>query len=399
MRKNNFDIFIDYLLVFMLIAISGLNYFYLVKEFITVTFILNIIVLSFRKISINRRELTFIIALILLEILQGIIFKKFEIIALFGIFMRLASGYLTIKLVGKSFLKTFIKINIFFAVFSIPIYLLTYSDEITSYFINHITPMFPPLTNINTEQMQIHPNIILYTFNSGSVFDVVRNSGPYYEPGMFSIFLNLALLFNIIINKKFFSINNIILIVTILTTLSTAGYIGLFLVIIGVFFNFNKISSVAILIIVLIIGTYLYNTLPILKEKIENNIESKDRTTSRFGSMYADLSYIKNSPIIGNGRFLFERIGVSIWDVQTRHRNNGISKLMVNYGIPFALYYFYLVFISFKKTIIYYNSRYSAIIALLILLNLGFSQVLFQYAFFLSLPFLYLSYKQCKIHK
>lgn len=394
MRKNNFDIFIDYLLVFMLIAISGLNYFYLVKEFIAITFILNIIVISIRKISFNYKEITLILILVFIETFQGIVFSKFEFFSIFGLFMRLASGYLTIKIVGRDFLKTFVNLNLFFAIFSFPIYLLTYSESITKILISDIATLFPPLTEINTEQMQIHPNIILYTFNPGSIYDSIRNSGPYYEPGMFAIFLNISLLFNLILNKRILDKKNIILIISILTTLSTAGYIGLFLIIIGAYFRFDNFKSVVFLIIAFIMGIYFYNTLPFLKDKIEKNIESKDITTSRFGSLYADLTYIKKSPILGNGRFLFERMNVSIWDVQTRHRNNGISKLIVNYGIPFTVYFFYLVFISFKRTILYYNSRYSVLIALLLILNLGFSQVLFQYAFFLSLPFLYLSYKQ-----
>lgn len=396
MKKSNFHLFIDYFLVFMLIAISGLNYFYLVKGFITFTFILNILVLTFRRVKIDFKEITLIFILVFLEIFQGIVFKKLEVVAVFGLFMRLASGYLTIKIVGKDFFKTYVNLIVFFALVSFPFYLLTFSYSNTKFMIDNFASLFPPLIDLKTDQMQIHPNVILYTFSFGSIYETIRNSGPFYEPGMFSIFLNIALIFNIIINKVIFSRKNIILIVAILTTLSTAGYLGLFVVIMGSFFHFKSFQSVLVLIIFIIAGTYFYNNLPFLKNKIETSIERKDETTSRFGSLYADLVYIRKSPIIGNGRFLFERIGISIWDVQSRHRNNGVSKLMVNYGIPFAIYFFYLVYSSFKKTITANNSRFNPFIALLLILILGFSQVLFQYAFFLSFPFLFLSLKNYK---
>jgi hypothetical protein len=243
--------------------------------------------------------------------------------------------------------------------------------------------------------MQIHPNVIIYTFNDSSIFNNIRNSGPYYEPGMFSIFLNISLLFNMINNKNITNKNiiNIIFIIAIITTFSTAGYLGLFLIIIGSHFKFNSIKSVILLLSFILISVYIYNTLPFMKEKVEKNIMTTDKTTSRFGSLTADIIFIAKNPIIGNGRFLFERMNVSIWDIETRHRNNGISKLMVNYGILFAVYFFILVFKSFKKIINFNNSQFSPIVALILILSLGFSQVLFQYSFFLCLPFLPYAYK------
>lgn len=384
--------FFDYILIFMLIAISGINYFYLLKPFITITFILSLLILLSRKIKINISETFFIFILVLLEILQGIFFGNFEIIPIVGLFLRIATAYIIVKILYQSFITKFVNTIIFLSLISLPFFILCYNSQFVDYMLSNVTPFFKPVFEYNNPIYDIHPNVILYTFSAGVIYENIRNSGPFYEPGMFAVFLNFALLLNIIRQKKLINIKNLILIITIITTFSTSGYIAFFLIVAGYFLNFKQIKSIFFFIIISSFALYLYMNISFLSEKVNDNIDAKETTTSRFGSFFADINYIKQSPIIGNSRSLYERIGFSKYDKVQRHRNNGISKLAVNYGLFFLIYFFYLYYKFFKAIKSHYKSEYPIFFGFIVIIVLGFSQIIFQYAFFLSIPFLIHNY-------
>lgn len=74
------------------------------------------------------------------------------------------------------------------------------------------------LTNIITVPSQLSERIFVY-----------RNYGPFWEPGVFQLYLLLGIMFSLFGVKKIKIKESIIFSITILTTFSTAGYILLFL--------------------------------------------------------------------------------------------------------------------------------------------------------------------------
>lgn len=57
--------------------------------------------------------------------------------------------------------------------------------------------------------------------------NLVRNWGPFREPGVFQAFIMVALYYGMLIEKKAKLMHNLVLIVALLTTFSTTGYIAL----------------------------------------------------------------------------------------------------------------------------------------------------------------------------
>ncbi|OQA01361.1 MAG: hypothetical protein BWY70_00410 [Bacteroidetes bacterium ADurb.Bin408] len=340
----------------------------------------------------------FFFILVFIEFFQSVYFQNFKASTLIGIILRLILGYIIIKIVKTKFLNIFINIIYFTCFITVPIFLIILLTPSIDFFLSLADYFKTPSFFDNAIDDRIYPNIIFYTFNKYFIYENIRNSGPFCEPGMYAVYLNLALLFNIMINKKMFSRKNIFLIVTIITTISTAGYLALFFILISNAMKFNKIKYYFIFIIMVSFSYYLFESLPFLKEKIETNIEDRNETTSsRFGSFMADLVLIKENPVIGYGRNVYDVIGVVEYDIKTRHRNNGVSKIIVYYGIIFVIYYFYLFYRTFGKIVTYYESDYKPFFCLLIVLILGFSQIIFQFPFFLSFPFLEYVYKKNRI--
>lgn len=92
-------------------------------------------------------------------------------------------------------------------------------------------------------------NLVLYVASTR----YTRNMGMFWEPGAYQTFINLALLFEILkerINKK----DIILYSVTILTTYSTAGYLGLVLIITIMFLKQNIDINKKIVFMILIAG-------------------------------------------------------------------------------------------------------------------------------------------------
>ena len=146
-----------------------------------------------------------------------------------------------------------------------------------------------------------------------------RNSGMFWEPGAFQIFINIALLFEIL-KPKPSVINIAIFILTIITTFSTTGYIAVFLIFVLILFSrSNELRKtrkifmwfVPVLLVLLIYNeaylndTSSYSTFGKLNSFVEDE-EWKgggEETSSsiRFFSVIKTMEAFFSSPLIGVG--------------------------------------------------------------------------------------------------
>ena len=92
---------------------------------------------------------------------------------------------------------------------------------------------------------------------------VPRNTGMFWEPGAFQIFINIALLLETLKPKP--STRNIaIFLVTVITTFSTTGYIAVFLIFILILLNRSKelknARKIFMWIAPVLLGLYIFNS-------------------------------------------------------------------------------------------------------------------------------------------
>lgn len=198
---------------------------------------------------------------------------------------------------------------------------------------------------------------------------VLRNAGCSWEPGRFAIMVVLAIFCNLTRCGIKFKGNpsGIILLLSMLTTQSTTGYIAtIVLYSIFAFKKFNLQYIFAFFIFVIPVA-YQLSKLDFMREKIEEQLdinddmqrinesidyvnkvkESNEYTGSlaRFPSMYFELINIQHDPILGYGRnagksYFSQRISGNFILV------GGLLKILGQYGIPLGLLLYFFLYKS-----------------------------------------------------
>jgi hypothetical protein len=211
-------------------------------------------------------------------------------------------------------------------------------------------------------------------------FELYRNSGFAWEPGAFSAFINLAILFNLLRNKFRLGKNPQlwVLIIALLTTFSTTGY-SMF-ILMGFFYLYNqKLRKVAWVIPIAVLFAVLIFNLPFMADKItetaEYNTEELIYLSIKHGTQYApqrfeslqiDFIDFLNHPVLGYGGQVEERwtyqLGAQIATI------SGIGKILAQFGLVGLIFFLFSVWSSSKKMVVIYNLRGAIFPAVLIIM-------------------------------
>jgi hypothetical protein len=235
---------------------------------------------------------------------------------------------------------------------------------------NELNSIMQMLSSMDTERLNIESNILIYTINSKEIsdltntsflgFSVTRNSGFAWEPGAFSVFINLAIFVNLIVYKFRLKRNLklMVLCFTLITTFSTTGY-GIFILLI-LFYTYNQKVKYKLILtpLAIIIGIYI-TTLSFMTDKIidlslqdtdeqiENSIlYDTQYAPQRITSFTIDYKDFLNNPILGYGGHQEERwtnkLGAQIASI------SGIGKLLAKFGMVGTIFFFLMLFKSSK---------------------------------------------------
>lgn len=395
MKSINKELATNYFLVWGLVAVSGFPYFYRTQLFILALLIIALFIYLKRSVIFDPKCLNIIGAFFFIEILQILIIKPFEPQILAGTYMRLSVGFIIISLCQKNYIRYYVNIIYFFCILSFIFFIPSViSHSFYNFFVNHICIYFnPPGENIIAFYKE-QPTIGFYTFSVATL--EYRNSGPFWEPGAYAIFILIAMIFNITAEKKLWTKKNIVFSLSLISTLSTSGFIAFFLLLTFYYFiTESMVKKIVFIAVALPVFFIAYNSLEFLSSKIKNNIEIADNdNTSRFGSALSDLKDFSSSPLIGWGRGSMRYGGKKFsFFSEEQHRNNGLTGLLATYGIFIFLFLFYNYFKSLKAICL--SNSFPPIFAwasLGVIITLGFSQTIFQYPFFYSLMFVHLVY-------
>lgn len=391
MKINNITLKRNYLLVFLIIALSGIPFFTGGEYLNILLFLYTFIIIIYKGVNKDPEAFLIIFLFFLTEVFQHFLHGSYSYRTSVGTFIKLTTAYFIVKLVREKFISYYINILYVFSLISFVFYGLYFVPGFTDFIITQIAPYFESTSTELNEFYTSSPSIIVYTFDPIAMTEY-RNSGPFWEPGAFAVFLIIALMFNIIKKGYLLGKKNIVFILALVTTFSTAGYIAFFVLISGYFLFYKGLSQKLILIIFVFASLSIYTNTTFLKEKVINNLSMAEESTgSRFGSALADYRLFEQSPIVGWGRGPMRYGGkVSIFG-QAEHRNNGIFILLATYGLLGFILYFFFFYISLKKINNFYLFRKRfALVSFVIILILGFSQDLFFKPLFLCFLFLFL---------
>lgn len=210
----------------------------------------------------------------------------------------------------------------------------------------------------------------------------IRNSGPFWEPGRFTIYITLALAINLFYFKeRITSKKNIVFILTNITTFSTTGYVATSVLFIGYILFSNLKKGYKILFsVVLLSVVYYVGQLDFMTEKIAEQ-SADDSSWSRFGAIAYHWAQIMQSPMIGFGPFISRVFGDELLSSP-----NGLTDLMRYYGIPLSILFYYLLYKGTKQYVsnIHWGANVFVFISIILLC---FSQTITYSPFFMILYF------------
>jgi|GEM_PF-4162075 len=226
---------------------------------------------------------------------------------------------------------------------------------------------------------------------------IMRNQGIFREPGVFQFYLLIGLIIEISYRKQIKKMNILIIIITLISTFSTVGFLGLIIICFSYLVkqNYNRkkilitgLSITSISLIILMIS----KKVPQLSQKIfdsfqklvdhNDNISTIVRTESILNNIIAAF----NSPIWGNN---FVNGYVFIKDNLNSYQGNDITGTNFSYmmalGIPVGL----LIIVLFYQSVsILSKNKFNVFIVFIALFislnsqNLVYSSLLWTIIFF-----------------
>lgn len=180
-------------------------------------------------------------------------------------------------------------------------------------------------------------------------FDV-RLFGPFREPGVFQIFLNIALALTLFCREQISIWRVAILSITIILTMSTTGYIAMALLVIVFLISRGKFKgrgrgwSFAILF--LIAGFfYLYLQTDLLSAEGDvfwklSDTEN-DSTVSRLGAITANIQMFLENPLFGVGlsgvEDKYAGYVVAYWHYESSHNTNSVLINFAAFGFIYGV--------------------------------------------------------------
>lgn len=291
-----------------------------------------------------------------------------------------------VKLIDfKEFVCIFNKIITFFALVSIFGYLivLLYKEALI---------IFPIISN-TAQNLFYFAGVFVSPISSYSKY--IRNYGIFREPGVYQMYLIMALIFQNFVPKENSLFTYVILIFAVITTMSTTGYIALAIVLFLIFTNDRGLSykrkslllfMVFAGILILLFYTDIFS---LSSEKMYDSVFGKLRyigrstTIARFGSITENIKITFENPLFGAGitslDALFPQYTAERYGISSVHNTNTFLIQFASHGIIYGLLWVF-VYLRFSLVL----NRKNALIIFLIILILYIGENL-TYSGFASL--------------
>lgn len=332
-------------------------------------------------LNIPKKIWLIVVIVFILVFLQGLFFGRVSAIHLIRYpFIVVLMPYFIYRIYGIASLTVVADFIRFTSVIAIILWSL-----------QHIVPGFADnLYSIVLYLYNIFPydswprSMIIYTIDPGlfymEEFGIYRNAGIFHEPGAFAFWINFAILIYLFRGESFFSAKNMFMILVLLTTISTAGYIQFFVIGLAFFLStsrYNVFFKYAVLIAFLLASSYAWENLEFLKPKIQEHRETQmdyvlegSYTTGRFMRLRKGVNAMLNSPIIGRGIATSSQ-EEDMYSALYIGNVGGFIGFVARYGLPIGILFFIYMFKGYYWIGKMYGQNLILIIGFFIAVMLG----------------------------
>ena len=222
-----------------------------------------------------------------------------------GYSIRIACFLIVVSILGhKKFSLTYLRIMLFVCFFNLILYII----DVYLFQFSKSLPSFLP--DLEAWDGHIFKNYIFYFVrigldgNSVPHSSFIRNIGFFWEGGAYQYFLNIALILSLYVKKNpIFSFPNWILVISIITTFSTTGYLIMTVVLASIVMgkSSKRMFFVKILIIIPLLLTVMFS--PVIFNKLfdTDSREYVGSTQRRVLDTVIDYNVFRDNPLLGIG--------------------------------------------------------------------------------------------------
>ena len=387
--------YMDYLIVTLMYCISGNPAFtatYPLGKIIYGLFL--ILLLAITGFRIERQALKTSVVwtafLCVIFAVQFIQFRQITVLGSLNYIAKMLCAILFASYLGKRLQPAAINVMAVLCAISLPFYALNLAGI-----------WIPTPIDTDGSGVSLRANsILVYTQNMGEAAraGLYRNSGMFWEPGAFAGYIMATFLLfvdkpGLLLGK--YKRQSILLVIGLLTTMSTTGYILFFIFLLYIIFKLKIIGQSRVYVyllagIVIVLGIVVFNQADFLGEKIRNELSVSETLTdndvdpSRSGSIIFDMQYILSHPLFGNGMMPETRFRYHLGlftEEQLSGFGNGFSGSVASMGILFMLAY--LISIGRNRRL---RAKWFVILAVILLLQ---GEYFLNYPLFLAFPFIH----------
>lgn len=327
---NKTDGFIDYLLIFVVLFCMGTplgDSYSLLIRFGILGFSF-LIMLMRKDLCIDRSAFASTFALAALPFITMILTFDRHMNSYLGMAVLCISTLFVVTVIDyKSYEEKYTKLLFALCSFSLGCYILS-----------NIVPAFVQALPYYFGLEFKHLFHLQYFHNTTSILGYytmsTRNTGMFREPGIFQIYINLAMFLELKRSDKLSNIRMLVFVITLLTTFSSSGIIAGLPIIIA--FLRKSLSGKSmeekrkllflVLVILFVFGFFVYRNYDILfAEKFAQDGASAASVTDRITCLKSDLNLFSMSPL---------------WGVGTTGMNNGGIGSECSFTSTAALYGF-----------------------------------------------------------
>lgn len=399
---------LDYLLIYLLISLSGNQAFQIPA--LLATFALSLVLFLYRRKSADIIFMSLISFVVLILILQAMKFNYFPWMTIAGGIIKILVAFFIIKSVGSTFIEKYINIMVLLSLISIVFYLMIS-------FVPGLHEQLIPYAIYTSGGEANGGGTERYFLGIGTIIgeewsdrEYFRNHGPFWEAGAFAGYLMIAMIFNVMKTGRVFNIAGIILAITVVTTVSTTAVLALFLLIAFQLLASKKNQLLKWMAVPLVIAIAItsFSNFEFLGEKIDEQLEQSQESSNvgsdkstRFLDVIRDWEDLEGHELIGRGLHSETRFGKESKESRLILRTNGITDHLVRFGAIFLIITFALLYRSQLALLKHYKqvNKIFALFSTMIIIMLLQSEVYFNYPFFWGLMILYVAYMGHKREK